>query len=152
MTGYSVCNDREIDMISIEDVRDVFADDKYLVGTGVVIEEAGFEYCKCSLIASDDHMNAGGAVQGGAIYTLADSAFAVASNFRHLSENDGFITVSQSASISYLTAGKNGEKLLAIADKIGGGKRTPVYCIDVYGEDDRLVATMIGNGYSVVKK
>jgi acyl-CoA thioesterase len=139
-------------MISIEEVRNVFADDRYLTATGVVIDEADFEYCVCSLVAAGDHMNAGGAVQGGAIYTLADSAFAVASNYRHLSENDGFITVSQSASISYLTAGVNGETMTATARKVGGGKRTPVFRIDVHGSDGRIIATMTGNGYTVVKK
>jgi len=134
------------------EIRQFFQADKYLSMTGVHIEETGPDWCRCSLRIQPVHMNAVGAVQGGAIYTLADSAFAVASNLRHMTERDGKLTVSQSASISYLSAGKAGSTLYAEARKVGGGKRTSVYNIDVTDHDGRLIATMTGNGFVIEKK
>ena len=138
--------------MDINEIRQFFQSDKYMVMTDVRIEEAVPDWCRCSLQAQPVHVNAAGAVQGGAIYTLADSAFAVASNLRHMTENDGKLTVSQSASISYLSAGKAGSILYAEAQKVGGGKRTSVYRIDVTDQDGRLIATMTGNGAVIEKK
>ncbi|MDR1824919.1 MAG: PaaI family thioesterase [Bifidobacteriaceae bacterium] len=138
--------------MQIEDVRRFFAADKYLTQTGVVIEEAGPDWCRCRLEVGPEHMNAGGAVQGGAIYTLADSAFAVACNYAHLAEGDGKLVVSQSASISYISAGRAGSTLYAEARLVGGGKRTCVFRIDVTDESGRLVATMTGNGFTIDPK
>jgi acyl-CoA thioesterase len=135
--------------MDINEIRQHFEADKYMLMTGVIIEDAGPDWCRCSLKVQPQHMNAGGAVQGGAIYTLADSAFAVACNMRHLSEGDGKLTVSQSASISYITAGKAGSTLFAEAKKAGGGKRTSVYKIDVTDQDGTIIATMTGNGFTI---
>jgi acyl-CoA thioesterase len=135
--------------MTLTEIRQIFEADKYMLMTGVIIEEAGPDWCRCSLKVQSEHMNVGGAVQGGAIYTLADSAFAVASNMRHITEKDGKLTVSQSASISYITAGKAGSTLFAQAQKAGGGKRTSVYKIDVTDQDGRLIATMTGNGFTI---
>ncbi|MDR1796730.1 MAG: PaaI family thioesterase [Clostridiales Family XIII bacterium] len=136
----------------LEKARAVFAADKYLMLTGVRIDEVGADSCRCSLVVEPQHMNAGGAAQGGAVYTLADSAFAVACNIGHLERGEALITVSQSASISYLRAVPLGAKLEAFAQKVGGGKRSSVYRIDVTAEDGKPVATMTGNAVTVPKR
>ncbi|MDR3305470.1 MAG: hotdog fold thioesterase [Clostridiales Family XIII bacterium] len=138
--------------ITIERIRAIFSADKYLMMAGVVIEEIGEDYCKCSLRVGPEHMNAGGAAQGGAIYTLADSAFAVASNIGNIDRGDKLLTVSQSASISYLRAGALGETLYAEGRKVGGGKKTPVFRMDVTNGDGTVIATMTGNGYTVPRR
>lgn len=138
--------------MDINEIKQFFQNDQYLVLTGVQIDEADKDWCRCSLKIEPKHMNATGAVQGGAIYTLADSAFAVACNARHLLEEDGKVTVSQSASISYISAGKAGSVLYAEAKKIGGGKRTSVYSIAVSDETGRVIANMTGNGFTIEKK
>jgi len=138
--------------MDINEIRRFFQDDKYLTITDVHIEDAGLDWCRCSLRVQPVHMNAVGAAQGGAIYTLADSAFAVASNMRHIMEKDGKLTVSQSASISYISAGKAGSTLYAEARKVGGGKRSSVYHINVADHEGRVIATMTGNGFVIEKK
>ncbi|MDR1727150.1 MAG: PaaI family thioesterase [Acidobacteriota bacterium] len=137
--------------MTIDEVRKVFAADKYLTMTGVVIEEAGGDRCRCSMKVLPMHFNAGGAVQGGAIYTLADSAFAVASNIGHLERGEDLLTVSQSASISYLRAGGEGT-LYATAQKVGGGKRSSVFRMEVADADGNIIAIMTGNGCTVPRK
>ncbi|MDR1710635.1 MAG: PaaI family thioesterase [Propionibacteriaceae bacterium] len=135
--------------MELDDLRSFFSADKYLTSTGVVIEDAGPGWCRCSLQAGPEHLNAGGAVQGGAIYTLADSAFAVACNYAHLAAADGRLTVSQSASISYSSPGRPGTVLYAEARQVSGGKRTCVFRIDVTDDQGKLIATMTGNGFTI---
>ena len=66
----------------MDEARKMFAKDRFATEqTGAVIEEVAPNYAKCSMQIMDQHRNAYGGVMGGAIYTLADFAFAVASNF-----------------------------------------------------------------------
>ena len=138
--------------MNIDEIRQFFQSDKYLVLTDVHIEDARLEWCRCSLKVQPFHMNSAGAVQGGALYTLADSAFAVAANLRHMTEHDNRITVSQSASISYISAGKSGSTLYAEAHKVGGGKRSSVYRVDITDREGLLIATMTCNGCVLEKR
>ena len=62
----------------LEQVQKVFANDRFATENGVVIDEVDDGYAKCSLEIQPHHLNAGGTVMGGAIFTLADFAFAVA--------------------------------------------------------------------------
>ena len=64
-----------------EKAREMFSSDIYAVETtGVRIEEARPDYCRCSLKIDGHHFNVNGNVMGGAIFTLADYAFGVAAN------------------------------------------------------------------------
>lgn len=137
--------------MTIEEIREIFAGDKYLTMTGVIIEEAGDDRSRCSMEVQPLHFNAAGTVQGGAIYTLADSAFAVAANIGHIKSGEEFITVSQSASISYMKAGTGGT-LYATAWKVGGGKRSPVFRVDITDDEKNIIATMTGNGCTIPRK
>ena len=137
--------------MTIDEIRKIFAADRYLTMTGVNIEEAGDDRCRCSMKVQSLHFNAGGVVQGGAIYTLADSAFAVASNIGHLERGEALMTVSQSASISYMKAGTDGI-LYATAQRIGGGKRMPVFRMDVTDATGNLLAVMTGNGCTIPRR
>jgi acyl-CoA thioesterase len=133
----------------IDKVRAFFRGDRYLMMTGITIDEIGEDAAVLSFEIVDGlHHNAGGVVQGGATYTLADSAFAVASNVGHLARGEKKMTVSQSASISYLKPAK-GKRLIAKAGKVSGGNRVSVYSIEVTDEHGTLVALMTGNAYTV---
>jgi acyl-CoA thioesterase len=137
--------------MKIDDVREFFKGDKYLTMTGVVIEEAGDGKAVCTVdIVPENHFNKGGVVQGGVTYTLADCTFAVASNYKFLDEHatDKFITVSQSANITYFSPPK-GKKLICTAEAITRGRVASVYRMEVKDELDTKVALMIGNGYTI---
>ncbi|MDR3312187.1 MAG: PaaI family thioesterase [Spirochaetaceae bacterium] len=134
--------------MSIEKIRAYFQADKYLTLTGVSIDVAEQDYAVCSLEIADKHLNAGGKVQGGAIYTLADSAFGVAANFGHLDRGDRKITVSQSAGISYFRPPKC-KRLIATAKKLSAGRRVSVYNVELEDELGTKVAIMTINGYTV---
>ncbi|MDR0852257.1 MAG: PaaI family thioesterase [Clostridiales Family XIII bacterium] len=132
-----------------EKIKNYFYNDKYLKLTGVSIDEVAADYAVCSFeIAAEKHLNAGNNVQGGAIFTLADSAFGVASNTVHIDAGEKKISVSQSASISYFKP-PNGKKLIVTAKKISGGNKMSVYSMEVTDELGTKVALMIGNAYTV---
>jgi acyl-CoA thioesterase len=137
--------------MKIDDVREYFKGDKYLTMTGVVIEEAGDGKAVCTVdIVPENHFNKGGVVQGGVTYTLADCTFAVASNYNFLDrgETDKFITVSQSANITYFSPPK-GAKLICTAEAITRGRVASVYRMEVKDDLDTNVALMIGNGHTI---
>jgi acyl-CoA thioesterase len=137
--------------MDINDVREFFSGDKYLTMTGVVIEKAYDGGAICTVdIVPENHFNKGGVVQGGVTYTLADCTFAVASNYRFLDrgETEKFISVSQSANITYFTPPK-GRKLICEAKAITRGRISSVYLMDVKDELGTKVALMIGNGYTI---
>ena len=125
---------------TLEEVRQIFAGDRFATENGAVIEQIGDHSATCSLIITDSHRNAMGAVMGGTYFMLADFAFAVAANW----ENMG--CVSLHSDISFLGAAK-GEKLIAKAVCVKDGKRTACYRVDVTDDLGNLTATVTTTGY-----
>ena len=66
---------------TLEGVRKIFEGDRFATENGAVIEEIGDHSATCSLLITDSHRNAMGAVMGGTYFMLADFAFAVAANW-----------------------------------------------------------------------
>ena len=108
----------------LEQVQKVFANDRFATENGVVIDEVDDGYAKCSLEIQPHHLNAGGTVMGGAIFTLADFAFAVASNWNKP------LNVSTTSQITFLGTAK-GARLVAEARKVKEGRSTCYYLVDV---------------------
>lgn len=65
---------------TLEEVRDFFKKDRYATLAGAVIEEARPGFARLSLKLDERHLNGFGALMGGVSLTMADYAFAVASN------------------------------------------------------------------------
>ena len=88
-------------------------------------------------------MNANGTPMGGAIFTLADFAFAVAAN--------GFaerVTVSQHASVTFLAPAK-GKELRAEATCLKAGRTLCLYEVRITDELGVCVAHVTVNGFTV---
>ena len=126
----------------LEQVQKVFANDRFATENGVVIDEVDDGYAKCSLEIQPHHLNAGGTVMGGAIFTLADFAFAVAANWNKP------LHVSLSSQITYLSAAK-GTKLIAEARRIKDGHSTCYFETEIKDDLGRLVAHVTTNGFTV---
>ena len=127
---------------SVEEAREFFKDDIFCAEMGITIDEVGEKYSICSLEIKKNHRNAAGGIMGGAIFSLADFAFSVASNNMHK------ITVSLNASIEYLNSSK-GEKLTARADCLKDGRTTCVYNVDITDEFGKDIAQFTGTGYKL---
>ena len=133
-------------MSTLEEIRNRFKNDRFATNaTGIVIDSAEPGKSVCSLTLEDRHMNDNNVPMGGAIFTLADFACAVAANGYSGRET---VTVSQNVSITYLAPAK-GTRLIAEAWCLRSGKTTALYAVDVRDELDTYVAHAAVNGYVI---
>ena len=122
-------------MNELEQVRERFANDRFATKNGMVIDEIGDHYAKCSVQLTDRHKNALGGVMGGVHFTLADFAFAVASNWQ------GEQVVALSCDISYIGAVR-GTSLTAEATLLKNGRSVCCYKIEVRDDLGNLAAAL----------
>ncbi len=130
-------------MPTLDELRERFEKDRFAMVTGVEIKEAEAGRAVCTLKLRSDHLNANDTPMGGAIFTLADFAYAVASN--------GFtehIIVSQHCSITFLSTAK-GKELIAEAKCVKAGRSTCLYEVEVKDELGTFVAHATVNGFTV---
>jgi acyl-CoA thioesterase len=90
-----------------------------------------------------DKQNALGTIHGGAIFTLADQAFALAAN------SESGVQVALQVSVNFLRPAKG--DLEARAVRISEGRTTSLYEARVY-EGEELVAIFYGTGYKLSKR
>lgn len=98
-------------------------------------------YGKASMPLTERHVNGVGVAHGGAIFTLADVAFAASAN-----ACAGSAMLNAQTSISYLKAGSKGP-LVAEARIVRRGKRLTTYQVDVCDADGALLAVATVTGY-----
>ena len=127
---------------TLEEVRKIFEADRFATENGAIIEEIGDHSATCSLVITDSHRNAMGAVMGGVYFMLADFAFAVAANWEKMG------CVSLRSDISYLGSAK-GSKLIAKATCVKDGRTAACYRVDVTDDLGNLTATVTVTGYHV---
>lgn len=128
--------------MSPAEIADFMAkNDKVAVWLGVEVLEVNKGYSKISVTVREDMLNAAGICQGGAIFSLADFAFAVASN------SYGKIALGVSVNINYINPAFKGEKLIAEAFERGRSRRRGVYQVEVKKEDGTLVALFVGEAF-----
>lgn len=130
-------------MPTIQELKDRFSADRFAMLAGIDIKEAEPGRAVCTMVLTPEHMNANNTPMGGAIFTLADFCYAIASN--------GFtehITVSQHCSITFLAPAK-GRELIAEASCIKSGRSTCLYEVAVKDELGTFVAHATVNGFTV---
>jgi acyl-CoA thioesterase len=133
--------------IDLDKIRNFFSADHFARAAGIGIDSVREDQVECSMEITDTHRNAGGAVQGGAIFTLADLTFAVHSNLDLVCGADKGITVGQSCSISFLKSTR-GKRLIAQSACLSRGKSISVYRITIKDDLGVLIAEMQGNGFT----
>ncbi|MBR6238513.1 MAG: PaaI family thioesterase [Lachnospiraceae bacterium] len=133
-------------MSRLDEAREMFSKDLYATKlSGITIEEVGENYAKCAMKLTEDHKNAYGGIMGGAIYTLADLAFAVASNFDKPAS-----TVSLVGTATFLSMTR-GSILYAEASLIKDGKTNCFYDVRVYDDLGRDIAVVSFTGAHINK-
>lgn len=122
--------------LSLEEIQAFFANDLFATqACNCRIVEAAHGHAVTELTIEAHHRNAMGGVMGGAIFTLADYALAVACN---VGENP---TVSVSNTIEFLSAAR-GERLTATCEADKSGRSLGFYTVDVRDELGTKVARM----------
>ena len=129
----------------LEKAREFFRGDFYATkASGIIIEEVGEHYARCSMEITRNHQNAYGGVMGGATFTLADYTFAVASNFNQPH------TVSVTSQINFIGMAK-GKKLISESHLIKDGRTTCLYEIEIKDDLENKVAFVTISGMKLSK-
>ena len=124
----------------MDKIRQFFKRDRFAKHNDITLLEISPGYAKAELIISDKHLNGVDITHGGAIFTLADLAFAVASN------SHGTVAVGVSATISYLKATNRGT-LTAEAREVALNSKLATYQVEVRDAGKDLVAIFQGTVY-----
>ncbi len=120
-------------------------DDKFALHAGIELLEVKNGSAKVRMEVKPFHINGVGLVHGGALFTLADFAFAAAANSHEE------VAVAINASISYLKGVKAGT-LYAEAEEISNSRKISVYSIKIIDEHNQLIATFQGMAYKKVQR
>ena len=121
-------------------MRAFFSNDRFAALAGIEVVSCGKGYCLCRMKVEEKHLNAVNVIQGGAIFTLADSAFAIASNSR------GQMALAVHADISFI-ASRSAGILYAEAREVADPRRLGFYEVKVTDQDDETVARFSGMVY-----
>jgi acyl-CoA thioesterase len=124
----------------MESVKRFFKNDKFGEHVGIELLEVSVGSAKVKMEIKDYHLNSHKTVHGGAIFTLADLAFAVASN------SHGTIAASINANISYMKAATTGT-LIAEAKEVAINPKLATYTIHVTDDAGDIIAIFQGMVY-----
>ena len=111
--------------------------DHFAKALGIQLLEAKDGYAKVTMKIEKNHTNALGFAHGGAIFSVADYAFAHACNF---GDN---VAVAVQVSINFLKPSVEGDILVAEAERVSDGKTTGLYQVTVKS-GERIVALFTG--------
>ena len=124
----------------MERIARFFENDRYAKENSIRIVEIRPGYARTEMSVEPRHLNAVGILQGGALFTLADLAFAAASN------SHGVVAVACQADVTWFKAVESG-KLTATAEEIARTRRLSTCVVRITGEHDELIALFKGVAY-----
>ena len=131
------------DEFSMDDIKRYFSQECFASNSGMKLTEVAKGYAKAEMRIDKKHLNIPGSVHGGAIFTLADMAFAAASNAY------GNLAVAINADISFVKAAIEGN-LYAEAKETSINPKISTYVVNVTDDSGDTVA--IFNGMTYRKK
>ena len=124
----------------MEKYKEFFKADRFAAHAGVELLEVKSGYARARMLVSKEHLNAGGVCQGGALFTLADLAFAAVAN------SHDQLTLSINANITFLRSVKEGY-VYADAIEVFNHHRIPFIEIKLTDETGELIVVMTSSGY-----
>ncbi len=124
-------------------VTAMFERDRASQAAGMRIESVAPGYARVSMPLDPAMINGHETAHGGAVFTLADSAFAFACNSRNVP------SVAHHCSITYVTPAREGELLVAEARETDLTGRFGIYDVTVAAQDGRVVALFRGHSAAV---
>ncbi len=124
----------------LQALKDFFLQDEFARQNGIEIIEIAEGYARTQVRLEARHLNAKGSVQGGVLFTLADLAFAAATN------SHGTPTVTSSANITFIRGAKTGV-VTAEAHETADLRHLPFCEVRVTDDQGNLLAVFTGRGY-----
>jgi len=125
----------------LERVKRLSARDRLPATLGIRCVDAGPGRAVVQVQVGEHHLNSHGMCHGGLIFTLADTAFGLASN------SHGVVAVGVDAHIAYHVAAKLGDVLIGTAAEISRTRKLCAYRIEVTTQAGVLIASFTGTGY-----
>ncbi len=125
---------------NMDDIIRYFSQQNFASNSGMKFVSISKGYAKTEMEIEKIHLNVLGTVHGGAIFTLADMAFAAASN------SHGYVAVGINADISYVKAARGGI-LYAEAKETSLHPRISTYVVNVTDDKNEIVAIFNGMAY-----
>lgn len=110
---------------------------------GMELEEVRPGFARLRMKVRNDMINGHGICHGGMVFSLADSAFAVACNTYNA------VTVAAAASIDFLAATRANDELIAEARELWRSKRSGIYEVRVCNQHAEPVALFRGRSHCV---
>lgn len=126
--------------MEIETIKKFFKGDRLAEYLGIELVGVSMGKAVARMEIREEHLNGIGTVHGGAIFTLADFAFAVAAN------SHGRVTVAINVNISFMKASRNGT-LTAVANEISLNPKIATYTVNICNDDGELIAIFQGLAY-----
>ena len=124
----------------------MYENDAFSQWLGIEIEAVSLGYCKASMVVREEMLNGFKIAHGGITYSLADSAFAFASNSR------GQKSYSIEISIAHTKKVYEGDILIAEAKEIDLSNRIGRYRVVVKNQENEIVALFNGTVYRSSEK
>ena len=122
-----------------------FKNDRFAAHANIELVSVSPGQARARMTLHPHHLNGYGTVQGGAIFTLADFAFAAASN------SHGTVAVAINVSITFMKAGTTGT-LWAEARELSRNAKLGSYTVEVKDDAGDLVALFQGLVYRKSEK
>ena len=124
----------------MEEIKRCLKNDRFAERTNVELLSVSLGHATAKMVLQPHHLNGLGSAQGGAIFTLADYAFAAAAN------SHGTVAVAINVSITFMKAAATGT-LWAKAREVSKNFKIGSYVVEVKDDQGDLVATFQGLAY-----
>src|ERR1035437_8469083 len=125
----------------MQKIKEFFsAEDKFARHAGIELVDVGPGWAKASMKIEPYHFNGARTVHGGAIFRLADFAFAVASN------SHGNLAMGINTTVSFVKAASRGAPH-AVAREQSLSPKLATYSVHVPDDDNDVVAIFQGTVY-----
>lgn len=121
----------------------MWAEDQASRGLGMELISVGPGRAELTMTVTDRMVNGHKICHGGFIFTLADSTFAFACNTYNQR------TVAQQCAVTFITAGKLGDRLTARGVEVNRRGRSGIYDITVTRQDGTVIAEFRGHSRTI---
>ena len=129
----------------MESVRKMFENDQFARHANVELVSVSEGHAVAQMTLKPHHLNGLHIAQGGAIFTLADFAFAAAAN------SHGSVAVAANVNISFMKSAASGT-LRAEAKEVARNFKLGTYTVEVRDERGELIAFFQGLAYRKTDK
>jgi acyl-CoA thioesterase len=125
---------------TIRKLEAILKNDRFAAYNQIKLVSVGKGCAVAEMQVTENHLNGVDIIQGGALFTLADFAFAAASN------SHGRVAVATNASIQFIKAVSSG-RITAHASELNLGKNVAHYSVDIQDETGTLIARFSGTAF-----